>query len=74
MQIFSWLTRIIYTRTDLSMFDMHKDNIEDIGAECRKFMQKVSFVELKPGMAEGTVKGNEARTGVSKGGAQVSAS
>lgn len=73
MQIFSWLTRVVYNRTDLSMFDMHNRGIEDIGAECRNFMAKGSFVELGLFNSEGTVKGNEACTGVGKGGAQISA-
>ena len=73
MHIFSWLTRILYSRTDVSMFDMHNQNVDSLGAECRKFIQKGSFVELRLGVAEGTVRGNEARTGSHKGGAEVSA-
>jgi len=73
MHIFSWLTRILNNRTDLSMFDMHSQTVKDLGAECRKFMQKGSFVELRFGRAEGAVRGNEAHTGSYKGGAQVSA-
>lgn len=73
MHIFSWLTRMLYNRTDLSMFDPHSRGIEDFGAECRKFVEKGCFVEITLGGAEGTVRGNEARTGTYKGGAEVSA-
>lgn len=73
MHVFSWLTRVVYDRPNLSMFDMHNQDVESIGAECRSFMAKGSFVELGLFNSEGMVKGNEARTGVDKGGAQISA-
>ena len=64
---------MLYNRTDLSMFDPHSRGIVDFGAECRKFVEKGSFAEINFGTAEGTVRGNEARTGTYKGGAKVSA-
>lgn len=73
MHIFSRLTQLVYNSTDLSIFDPHYREIEDIAVQCREFMQKGSFVEVDFGRAQRAVRGNEARTGNDKGGAQVSA-
>ncbi|TCK58212.1 hypothetical protein OF66_1292 [Seleniivibrio woodruffii] len=73
MHIFSRLTQIMFMRTDLSMFDPHSRNDEDLAAQCREFIQKGRFVELDFGRKPGAVRGNEARAGNDKGGAQVSA-
>lgn len=73
MHITKRLSRILSSLAYLSAFDPHSRNMKDLGAECRRFVEKGSFVELRFGSAEGMVKGNEARTGTYKGGAEVSA-
>jgi hypothetical protein len=73
MSVFSWLAAKVNSGSDLSMFDMKGLKREALIQECRRFMEKGSFVRLDVINAAGVVVKNEAHTGNDKGGAQVSA-